>query len=51
MAGAFVHYHGISLMAIYRLRAGECPAQPIDRECLLNATNTIAEILTVTEEL
>ena len=24
IAGAFVHYHGISLMAMYRLRQGEC---------------------------
>ena len=37
IAGAFVHYHGISLMALYRLRAGECPLPPIDKECLITA--------------
>ena len=35
IAGAFVHYHGISLMALYRLRAGECPLPPIDKECFI----------------
>lgn len=29
IAGAFVHYHGISLMALYRLKAGECPLPEI----------------------
>lgn len=36
IAGAFVHYHGISLMALYRLKIGECPVEPFDRQCLLN---------------
>jgi len=30
IAGAFVHYHGISNMAIYRLQAGECPMPHVD---------------------
>ena len=35
IAGAFVHYHGISIMAMYRLRKGDCPLEPFDRECLI----------------
>jgi len=35
IAGAIVHYHGISLMAMYRLKIGECPLEPFDRECLM----------------
>jgi len=35
IAGAFVHYHGISLMAMYRLRHGECEVEKFDRECLI----------------
>merc|ERR1712223_1116341 len=35
IAGAIVHYHGISLMALYRLKIGECPLEPFDRECLM----------------
>ena len=35
IAGAIVHYHGISLMSMYRLKIGECPLEPFDRECLL----------------
>jgi len=35
IAGAVVHYHGISLMAMYRLKIGECPLEPFDRECLM----------------
>jgi len=30
IAGAFVHYHGISNMALYRLQIGECPLPPVD---------------------
>jgi len=30
IAGAFVHYHGISNMALHRLHAGECPQPKID---------------------
>merc|ERR1711892_1122020 len=30
IAGAFVHYHGISNMALYRLQIGECPMPPVD---------------------
>lgn len=30
IAGAFVHYHGISNMALYRLQIGECPNPPVD---------------------
>jgi len=30
IAGAFVHYHGISNMAIYRLQIGECEMQKVD---------------------
>lgn len=30
IAGAFVHYHGISNMALYRLQKGECPLPPVD---------------------
>jgi len=30
IAGAFVHYHGISNMAIYRLQAGECPMPHVE---------------------
>ena len=40
MAGAFVHYHGISLMAIYRLKQGECPSEPLDLACVQNATSS-----------
>lgn len=36
IAGAFVHYHGITLMALYRLKAGECPLEPVDKECLVS---------------
>lgn len=36
IAGAFVHYHGLSLMSLYRLKAGECPLDPIDKECLIS---------------
>ncbi len=39
IAGAIVHYHGISLMAMYRLKVGECPLEPYDKECLLFHTN------------
>ena len=39
IAGAIVHYHGISIMAIYRLQVGECPLEPYDQECLLFHTN------------
>jgi len=35
IAGAIVHYHGISLMAMYRLKIGECPLEPFDRECIM----------------
>lgn len=35
IAGAFVHYHGISLMALYRLKVGECPLPSVDKECLV----------------
>jgi len=38
MAGAFVHYHGISQMAIYRLQHGECPVSPVDIDCIRNVT-------------
>jgi len=40
MAGAFVHYHGLSLMAIYRLRVGDdCPMQAVDLDaCPANRT-------------
>ncbi|XP_040569767.1 adiponectin receptor protein [Lepeophtheirus salmonis] len=34
MGGAFVHYHGISLMATRRLLTGECPSKPLD-DCYL----------------
>nr|ACO15235.1 ADIPOR-like receptor CG5315 [Caligus clemensi] len=34
MGGAFVHYHGISLMATRRLLMGECPTKPLD-DCYL----------------
>jgi len=30
IAGAFVHYHGISNMALYRLQKGECPLPEVD---------------------
>jgi len=30
IAGAFVHYHGISNMALYRLQVGECPQPEVD---------------------
>jgi len=30
IAGAFVHYHGISNMALHRLKIGECPKPEID---------------------
>jgi len=30
IAGAFVHYHGISNMAIYRLQAGECEMPKVE---------------------
>jgi len=30
IAGAFVHYHGISNMALYRLQNGECELPPVD---------------------
>jgi len=30
IAGAFVHYHGISNMALHRLKIGECPKPPVD---------------------
>lgn len=39
IAGAIVHYHGISIMAIYRLKIGECPLEAYDRECLLFHTH------------
>ena len=39
MAGAFVHYHGISQMAIYRLQHGECPVSPVDIGCIRNVTS------------
>ena len=41
MAGAFVHYHGISLMAIHRMKKGECPVEPIDFTCAGNATDSV----------
>ena len=40
MAGAFVHYHGISQMAIYRLQHGECPVSPVDIGCIRNVTSS-----------
>ena len=40
MAGAFVHYHGISQMAIYRLQHGECPVSPVDIDCIRNVTRS-----------
>eukprot|EP00092_Neocalanus_flemingeri_P071891 GFUD01088382.1.p1 GENE.GFUD01088382.1~~GFUD01088382.1.p1 ORF type:complete len:540 (+),score=161.29 GFUD01088382.1:69-1688(+) len=30
IAGAFVHYHGISNMALYRLQIGECPLPAVE---------------------
>jgi len=30
IAGAFVHYHGISNMALYRLKIGECPNPEVE---------------------
>ena len=39
IAGSFVHYHGISIMALYRLKAGECPVEPVHVGCLVNATS------------
>jgi hypothetical protein len=30
IAGAFVHYHGLSNMALHRLKKGECPRPPVD---------------------
>jgi len=30
IAGAFVHYHGISNMALHRLQKGECPKPEVD---------------------
>eukprot|EP00095_Tigriopus_kingsejongensis_P003542 maker-scaffold106_size358372-snap-gene-2.32 protein:Tk03542 transcript:maker-scaffold106_size358372-snap-gene-2.32-mRNA-1 annotation:"adipor-like receptor cg5315" len=36
IAGAFVHYHGLSLMSLHRLRAGECPLDPVDKFCLVS---------------
>ena len=30
IAGAFVHYHGISNMALYRLQIGECPHPAVE---------------------
>ncbi len=36
IAGAFVHYHGISLMSLYRLKVGECPVPALAQShCLL----------------
>ncbi len=40
MAGAFVHYHGISNMAIYRLKKGDCPLDPELEDCLLQDAKT-----------
>ena len=40
MAGAFVHYHGISQMAIYRLQHGECPVSSVDLGCIRNVTSS-----------
>lgn len=40
IAGAIVHYHGISLMAIYRLQAGECPAEDTDVQYILESTRS-----------
>ena len=42
MAGAFVHYHGISQMAIYRLQHGECPVSPVDIGCIRNVTSSLS---------
>ena len=42
MAGAFVHYHGISQMAIYRLQHGECPVSSVDIGCIRNVTSSSA---------
>jgi adiponectin receptor len=37
IAGAFVHYHGISLMALYRLQKGDCPMEPVDEQCIIDS--------------
>ncbi len=41
MAGAFVHYHGISNMAIYRLQNGECPVEPLSQACLVQDASVL----------
>ena len=48
IAGAIVHYHGISIMAIYRLKIGECPLEAYDRECLLFHTHFVLSLLLTT---
>jgi len=43
IAGAFVHYHGISVMAFKRLELGDCPMEPVELECLVDtAYNTVS---------
>jgi len=37
IAGAFVHYHGISLMALYRLQKGDCPMEPVNEQCIIDS--------------
>jgi len=36
IAGAFVHYHGISIMAFNRLQKGDCPMEPVELQCLVD---------------
>ena len=43
IAGAFVHYHGISIMAFKRLEKGDCPMEPVELQCLIDkAYNTVS---------
>lgn len=47
IAGAFVHYHGISLMALYRLKAGECPLDEIDHTCVAKVVQEQPQIFSM----
>ena len=51
MAGAFVHYHGISQMAIYRLQHGECPVSPVDIGCIRNVTSSSSSFMAGAAEM
>ena len=49
IAGAFVHYHGITLLAVYRLKNRECPLETVDTQCLIdtvhNQTSAFATVV------